>query len=81
MGAWEAWCVSLGGEPGATRSSPSAWPPLPAALQGLSSLLLALFGGILAAGVAQSDLPHALLAGHADWGALQPAVPIMFLAL
>lgn len=56
--------------------------PLRSRPQGLTSVLLCMFCVILAAGVAQhSDLPAALLAGPADWGALQPAVPIMFLAL
>lgn len=51
--------------------------------------MLALFAFILTAGASQSALPAALAAGPAglaalrpcDWGALQPAVPIMFLAL
>ncbi|KAL4459158.1 hypothetical protein ABPG75_014023 [Micractinium tetrahymenae] len=57
--------------------------------QGLTSVLLALFAFILTAGASQSVLPAALAAGPAglaalrpsDWGALEPAVPIMFLAL
>ncbi|KAL4427144.1 hypothetical protein ABPG77_001148 [Micractinium sp. CCAP 211/92] len=57
--------------------------------QGLTSVLLALFAFILTAGASQSALPAALAAGPAglaalrpcDWGALEPAVPIMFLAL
>lgn len=44
-------------------------------------MLLALFAVILTAGAAQSGLPTSLTHGAADWGALQPAVPIMFLAL
>lgn len=52
-------------------------------------MLLALFAFILTAGASQSALPAALAAGPAglaalrpcDWGALEPAVPIMFLAL
>lgn len=44
-------------------------------------MLLLLFGAILAAGASQAGLPAALLSGAADWGALEPAVPIIFLAL
>lgn len=49
--------------------------------QGLTSVLLALFAVILCAGASQSSLPHSLLHGIADWGALQPVVPIIFLSL
>ncbi|EFN53483.1 hypothetical protein CHLNCDRAFT_136774 [Chlorella variabilis] len=49
--------------------------------QGLTSVLLLLFGVILTAGASQAGLPASLAAGAADWGALEPAVPIMFLAL
>lgn len=57
--------------------------------QGLTTVLLALFAFILTAGASHSALPAALAAGPAglaalrpcDWGALEPAVPIMFLAL
>jgi tyrosine-specific transport protein len=49
--------------------------------QALTSVLLLLFGVILTAGAAQSGLPGSLAGGHADWAALEPAVPIMFLAL
>jgi len=53
-------------------------------------VLLALFAIILTAGLSQSSLPAALLSGGVgdsaglgpcNWGALEPALPIMFLAL
>jgi hypothetical protein len=44
-------------------------------------VLLVLFGVILAAGASQAGLPGSLLGGPSDWAALQPALPIMFLAL
>ena len=49
-------------------------------------MLLGLFLVILAAGASEAGggpggLPAALLHGPADWAALEPAVPIMFLAL
>lgn len=70
----------------ALRSPPAATAPNP---QGLTTVLLALFAFILTAGASHSALPAALAAGPAglaalrpcDWGALEPAVPIMFLAL
>lgn len=49
--------------------------------QALTSVLLLLFCGIVAAGAAAADVPAAVAHGHADWGALPPAAPIMFLAL
>lgn len=51
--------------------------------QGLTSLLLVLFVGILGAGAAQGgpDMPAALAAQPAAWAALAPAMPIVFLSL
>ena len=59
----------------------AALPPPRSLVQGLTSVLLARFAVILCAGAGQSSLPHSLLHGVADWGALQPAVPIIFLSL
>eukprot|EP00887_Chlorella_sp_A99_P006995 scaffold2.g6995.t1 len=51
--------------------------------QGLTSVLLGLFLGILVAGGLQADVGGALAAApaHAAWGALSPALPIVFLSL
>lgn len=49
--------------------------------QGLTSVLMALFFGILGAGALQSDAGATLTQGGADWAALGPALPIVFLSL
>ena len=67
-----------------TAAVAAAAPPPPAA-QGLTTLLLLLFAVIL--GVGATEAADALPGGHffgvgvGDWGAVRPALPIMFLAL
>ena len=45
----------------------------------MTASLLALFAGIVAVGASHGSSAH--LAAVADWGAITPALPVMFLAL
>ncbi len=45
----------------------------------MTAFLLALFAGIVAVGASHGTSAH--LAAIADWGAVTPALPVMFLAL
>lgn len=49
--------------------------------QALTSVLLLLFGCILAAGLGQGNAVAAVSGGNVDWSAIEPAIPIVFLAL
>jgi hypothetical protein len=77
-------CFALGGLKSSKQHCATSFPSsclFHSAMQGLTSVLLLLFGVILTAGAAQAGLPASLASGTADWAALEPAVPIMFLAL